>query len=98
MPMPNSAQPGGPMVGPPSGAGPQLPTLPGAGVPGGLSPEQSQIVQIAISDPAILNAIAIAVSGGGIGEAAGPALASGLSPQSPVAMPQESPNPLRMLG
>lgn len=44
-------------------APPQLPTAQEAGL-GGLSPEQSSIVQIALSDPQILAAIAEGIGAG----------------------------------
>ena len=93
-PMPNAAMPGGAPMPPPGPEPPAgVPGMSNPGMPGGLSPEQAQIVQIALGDPAILGAIATAVTGGGIGEGAGPALASGMSPQAPIAAPQASPAP-----
>jgi len=73
-------------AGAPIGPGPALP--PPAQPPGGalsqLTPEQAQIVQIALGDPQILAAIAEAVTGGGPGAVAGGAI-GGASPQGPGA-------------
>jgi hypothetical protein len=86
MPLPNAANPTGPVVPPPGPGGPQGP----GGIP--LTPEQQQIVEIALADPAILAAIAAAVTGGGLADSAGP-IASGLNPASPVAAPAAAPQP-----
>lgn len=99
MPVPAAPKNAGP---PPGAGGGLIPGISdpgpaqGIGMPGGLSPEQMQIVQIALSDPAVLGAIANAVTGGGLGEVAGPALAGGLSPQSPVPAPAAVPQPAGM--
>lgn len=57
------------------------------GAQGGLSPEQAQIVDIAVSDPAILAAIAEKLTGGGA--AIDPRMAAALSGQGGPQGPQQ---------